>query len=208
MQEKIVKTLKLSNGKDPVLDWFAKLDLSIRTRLGQRLQRLRDGNLGDFKKLTPSISELRFNFGSGYRIYYTEIDEIILLLVNGGDKTTQKRTLLKLKNCYNNGEKKMMKEYKNTGTLDELILSGLKTEQDIKEWLDVSFAEYINDGNFKMFYSSLELAIKAKDTISGISKKTGISRSNLYAMFKGEQLPKFDTVMKIFKALGYTLKVA
>ena len=42
----------------------------------------------------------------------------------------------------------------------------------------------------------------------GMSKKTGISRSNLYAIFKGEQKPQLSTALKIIKELGYTLKVA
>ena len=47
-----------------------------------------------------------------------------------------------------------------------------------------------------------------KDTISGISKKTGISRSNLYAIFNGEQQPQLTTALKIIKELGYTVQVA
>ena len=58
------------------------------------------------------------------------------------------------------------------------------------------------------FIKALEDALKAKDTISNISKKTGISRSNLYAIFNGEVTPQFDTVLKVLKELGYTLKVA
>ena len=48
----------------------------------------------------------------------------------------------------------------------------------------------------------------AKDSILGISKKTGISRSNLYAIFSGEQQPQLSTALKIIKELGYTVQVA
>ena len=54
-------------------------------------------NFGDHKKIDNEISELRFKFGSGYRIYYTEIDNIIVLLINGGDKSTQSKDILKAK---------------------------------------------------------------------------------------------------------------
>ncbi|MBQ8168383.1 addiction module killer protein [bacterium] len=43
------------------------------------------------------ISELRFNFGSGYRVYYTEVDNIIILLINSGDKSTQNKDIQKAK---------------------------------------------------------------------------------------------------------------
>lgn len=92
--------------------------------------------------------------------------------------------------------------------VDNLILETLTTEEDIKEWLSVTMEEFIEDGDMNAFVRSLEYAIKAKDSISGISKKTGISRSNLYAIFKGEVSPQFTTVAKILKELGYTLKVA
>ena len=59
--------------------------------------RLLENNFGDHKKIDNEISELRFKFGSGYRIYYTEIDNIIVLLINGGDKSTQSKDILKAK---------------------------------------------------------------------------------------------------------------
>ena len=101
-----------------------------------------------------------------------------------------------------------MTKYKKTGKLDELILKDLKTDKDIKEWLAVSLEEYTEDNDFNAFFRSLEYAVKAKDSISGISKKTGISRSNLYAIFNGEVQPQMNTVIKILKELGYKLKVA
>jgi len=102
----------------------------------------------------------------------------------------------------------MNKKYKNTGTLEELILSGMETEADIKEWLTISLEEFLEDGDLTAFCRTLEYAVKAKDTISGISNKTGISRSNLYALFKGESQPQMKTVLKVIKELGYRLKVA
>ncbi|MDR0311863.1 MAG: putative addiction module antidote protein [Acidobacteriota bacterium] len=102
----------------------------------------------------------------------------------------------------------MNKKYKNTGTLEDLVLSDLKTEADIKEWLTISLEEFLEDGDLNAFCRTLEYAVKAKDTISGMSQKTGISRSNLYALFKGESQPQMKTVLKVIKELGYTLKVA
>ena len=84
----------------------------------------------------------------------------------------------------------------------------LKTEEDIKEWLSINLEMYLEDGNLNAFVRSLEYVVRAKDNISNLSKKTGISRSNLYAIFKGEVTPQFNTVLKVLKELGYTLKVA
>ena len=96
----------------------------------------------------------------------------------------------------------------NNFNISEIIEQELKTEDDIKEWLSMNLEAYLEDGNLNAFVRSLEYVVRAKDTISNLSKKTGISRSNLYAIFKGEVTPQFDTVLKVLKELGYTLKVA
>lgn len=68
--------------------------------------------------------------------------------------------------------------------------------------------EFIKLQKLNAFVRSLEYVVRAKDNISNLSRKTGISRSNLYAIFNGEVTPQFDTVLKVLKELGYTLKVA
>lgn len=92
--------------------------------------------------------------------------------------------------------------------ISQMIEQELKSEDDIKEWLSLNLEAYLEDGNLNAFVRSLEYVVRAKDNISNLSKKTGISRSNLYAIFKGDVKPQFDTVLKVLKELGYTLKVA
>ena len=96
MKSKVVKFVKLKN-EEPCLDWLNSLDKLTRARIKSRLTRLLEGNFGDCKKLDNEISELRFKFGSGYRIYFTEIDDVIILLINGGDKSTQSKDIKKAK---------------------------------------------------------------------------------------------------------------
>lgn len=99
---------------------------------------------------------------------------------------------------------------KNTKDFDlsKIIESELKTEEDIKEWLSLNLDEYLQDGDLNAFVRALEYVVRVKDNISNISRKTGISRSNLYAIFNGDVTPQLDTVLKLLKELGYTLKVA
>lgn len=96
----------------------------------------------------------------------------------------------------------------NSKSFSEYILKDLKTDEGIKEWLNIGFQEFLQDNDLNAFVKALEYAVRAKDTISGISKKTGISRSNLYAIFNGEQQPQLTTALKIIKELGYTVQVA
>lgn len=97
MNQRIVKIAQIAN-KTPFIEWMNSLDKVTKSRVQSRLTRLLENNFGDHKKIDNEISELRLAFGSGYRIYYTEIDNIIVLLINGGDKSTQPKDILKAKN--------------------------------------------------------------------------------------------------------------
>lgn len=105
-------------------------------------------------------------------------------------------------------EKIAMKELKHTLDLENVIVNDLKSDEEIKLYLNTSLKDYLEDGDFNSFYRALEIAIKAKDTVSGFAKKTGMSRANLYSIFKAEKEPKFSTIVKIFQELGYELEVA
>ena len=97
MKQRIIKIVQLSNNKSPFIEWIDSLDKVTKSRVQSRLTRLLEGNFGDHKKIDNEISELRLKFGSGYRIYYTEIDNVIVLLVNGGNKSTQNKDIQKAK---------------------------------------------------------------------------------------------------------------
>ena len=91
---------------------------------------------------------------------------------------------------------------------ENFLVNDLKSNEDIKLYLNASLKDYLIDADFNSFYRALEIAIKAKDSVSGFSKKTGMSRSHLYSIFNNEKEPKFSTIMKIFKELGFQLEVA
>ena len=108
-----------------------------------------------------------------------------------------------------NGGKQMDKVYKNTGTLDELILSGLESEEDIKEWLTINLEEYEEDKDIQTFIKCIEYAIIAKGKIAKHSqRKTTNTKKNITAIINSDSELQLNTVLKIFKELGYSLKVA
>ena len=97
---KEVRYIKLVNGNSPVEEWIESLDIIIQSRIYSRITRIQEDNYGDFKNL-GEISELRFKFGSGYRIYFAEINNVIVLLLNAGDKKTQQKDIKKAKEYFN-----------------------------------------------------------------------------------------------------------
>ena len=92
--EKQIEYLETNDGKCPYTEWLESLDFSVQARVLKRIDKLKKGLYGDCKPLQNSeLSELRFDFGKGYRIYYKEIDNVIILIVAGGDKSDQKRLI-------------------------------------------------------------------------------------------------------------------
>jgi putative addiction module killer protein len=85
-------------GNMPFDEWLNSLrDLQAKNRIDQRLDRLSLGNLGDCKSLGDGVCELRIDYGSGYRIYFGQIGLVVILLLCGGDKSTQNRDIRRAK---------------------------------------------------------------------------------------------------------------
>ena len=75
---------------DDFLQWLSDLkDLPTRIRLARRLDRARLGNLGDVKALTEDVYEMREKFGPGWRMYYVLRGKTIIVMLGGGDKSSQ-----------------------------------------------------------------------------------------------------------------------
>lgn len=76
--------------------WFTKLrDSKGKSKILTRLKRIELGNLGDCKSLGGSLSELRIDFGPGYRVYVCKKEKVVIVLLCGGDKSTQQADIQK-----------------------------------------------------------------------------------------------------------------
>jgi putative addiction module killer protein len=81
---------------DEYRDWLDNLkDVAGRARVLMRVDRLIHGNPGDHRNLTDGVSELKIDFGPGYRVYYSLRGDRLLLLLIGGSKSTQAKDIAK-----------------------------------------------------------------------------------------------------------------
>ena len=77
-------------------EWLKKLnDSNARARILLRLRRVSLGNLGDVSLIGGGVSELRIHYGPGYRVYFTTKGDTIVILLCGGDKSTQAKDIAK-----------------------------------------------------------------------------------------------------------------
>jgi putative addiction module killer protein len=95
--ERKIVTLVLSNGKAPFEIWRSKLSMLLQRAVDARLTRLSVGSFGDHKSVGGGVFELRIPKGPGLRIYYGMRSFELVVLIGGGDKSTQKKDIQKAK---------------------------------------------------------------------------------------------------------------
>lgn len=82
--------------------WFKKInDLTAKAKILFRLQKLeKDEHFGDCEPVGDGIRELKINYAKGYRVYFKEIDGKIIILLMGGDKSSQQQDIVKAKEIW------------------------------------------------------------------------------------------------------------
>ena len=79
---------------DEYAAWFNRLrDRQVQARINTRVRRLSLGNPGDVKPVGEGVSELRIDYGSGYRVYFVRRGNTVVVLLAGGDKGSQDRDI-------------------------------------------------------------------------------------------------------------------
>jgi putative addiction module killer protein len=91
---KEVVAFRAKDGQVPFEEWLDDLnDKKAVARILARLARVRQGNLGDWKSVGEGVSELRVDYGPGYRVYFGQKGQTLVVLLCGGDKRTQDRDI-------------------------------------------------------------------------------------------------------------------
>ena len=101
VQPRSLKVYTTPDGRAPFLEWLDSLkDLRSRAAIRTRLDRVEAGNLGDCRSIGEGVRELRVHFGPGYRVYFGEQENYIVVLLCSGTKRTQGRDIERAKNYW------------------------------------------------------------------------------------------------------------
>lgn len=94
--EKIRRIYQTKEGRCPYEEWLNQLkDIMGRAKIKVRIDRACGGNLGDHRSVGGGVIELRIHYGAGYRVYIGQQSSKIIVLLCGGDKSTQEKDILK-----------------------------------------------------------------------------------------------------------------
>lgn len=178
--------------------WLVNLkDQLGKARIVSRIQRLEQGNPGDAAPVGDGISELRIHSGSGYRVYYKQTGRMIVLLLCGGDKSTQQRDINAPRTLPPNCEVRIMAKI---------------SKFDAAEYLDspATIAAYLTEAfesNDPAFISLAIGTVARAKGMASVASEAGVSRESLYKSLSGTTKPEFDTVRKVLNAVGVKLVV-
>ena len=94
IKNRIIRNYITPSGAIPFEEWMSGLkDPVTRYRIKTRLDRVEKGNYGDHRSVGDGVWELKFDFGSGYRLYFVEEGDVSVILLCGGDKSTQTKDI-------------------------------------------------------------------------------------------------------------------
>lgn len=157
------------------------------------------GNAGQHRVLSGGVRELKIDVGPGYRVYYTQRSGVLIVLLAGGDKSTQKQDIkVALALAKNLWETVMAK----TKTQRYDVAEHLRTPKEMALYLDACMEE--SDGDAAFIAKALGDIARAQG-MTRVAHAAGLSRESLYKALSGERSPDFSTVLKVAKALGMRL---
>ena len=97
-QPREIQNYLTADGRSPFQEWVDSLrDIKARVRIEKRLERVARGNLGNYAGVGEGVYELKIDYGPGYRVYFGQVGSTIVLLLCGGDKSTQEQDILRAK---------------------------------------------------------------------------------------------------------------
>lgn len=182
-------------------DWMERLsDAKGKACILARLAGARAGNFGDCEPVGDGVSEMRVQYGPGYRVYFIRDGLSVYVLLCGGDKGSQKRDIAKAKEngAGAEGGRAMSRQYR------EFDASAyLDSEEAIAEYLSAA----AEDDNPEVLLLAIADVAKARG-MAQVAKDAGLGRESLYKALAPGAHPRYATIAAVLKALGVRLAIS
>jgi probable addiction module antidote protein/putative addiction module killer protein len=179
--------------------WFRDLrDRRARARVQVRIDRLSLGNPGDAKPVGEGVSELRIDYGPGYRVYFVQRRDVDRV----AGRRRQKHPGAGHRRRAEARAIPVGEIMSQTKTVPWNTEDHLETPEDIAAYLEAVF----EDGDPELIGHALGAVARAKG-MTEIARRTGLGRQSLYKALSPEGRPEFETVLKVVQALGLKLTV-
>ncbi len=105
-QPREIRNYLTAEGRSPFEEWLDALrDTRAIDKIEKRLKRVALGNFGDYRSVGEGVYELRIDYCPGYRVYFGQVESTIVLLLCGGDKSTQEQDILRAKEYWRDYER-------------------------------------------------------------------------------------------------------
>jgi len=175
--------------------WHASLhDLRARIAIARRLEPAAAGNLGDVKALGGELCEMRVAIGAGYRIYFIRRGTWLIILRHGATRPPRQPISIR--------PGPWQRSFDMAGTLVPFDMATLlDNDEAISEYL----SQVLADGDTDELLRALGHVARARG-MAQVSRDSGLGRASLYKTFAPGAKPRFDTVVKVMRALGIQLR--
>jgi probable addiction module antidote protein len=161
------------------------------------------GDLGDVKPVGAGVFEMRGHFGPGWRMYYVQRGTVLIVMLGGGDKSTQQADIAAAQAVAATIEEGHVSKKTKVADLPDFDFSEhLDSEQAISEYLNA----IVEDGDAALLAAALGDIAKARG-MAEIALSAGIGREALYKALRPGAQPCFDTIARVCTALGLKLTV-
>jgi putative addiction module killer protein/probable addiction module antidote protein len=166
----------------------------------RRVARASVGNFGDHKFLQNGVSELRIDVGLGYRVYYAQVGDKVILLTHGGDKRTQTADIAKATNYWKTGGNEMQPDRSH----EEASIEMFRDDPALA-------ASYLNsvleDGDEADLMLALRTMSKAFGGVQEIARQADVNAHTLYRTLSAKGNPELRTLSSILHAMGMRLAI-
>lgn len=194
-----------SAGERPFVEWLQGLaDRHARTRIEARLARVAVGNLGDIEPVGEGILELRIDWGPGYRVYFSRVGKVIVLLLCGETRGRSKGT----SNVPKTTSKITKRAPNSSRAAPSLPYEGWLIEQLRDPAEAAAYLEAVlEDGDQAATMLALRQVAQAQGGLAAIARRAHLTREATYKMLSKTGNPELRSLSAVLKATGLRISV-